>query len=128
MQYPTVAALGEMLRQPSIAPPFPDDNPCDAPWSLPEVLRVDAELLLWRSESGAVSAAETKLQRSLELARQQGALSWELRTSLSFARLRIAQDRRGDARELLQPVYSKFTEGFATADVRSARAILKSFQ
>jgi predicted ATPase/DNA-binding winged helix-turn-helix (wHTH) protein len=128
MQYPTVAALGEMIRHPSSVPPFPDDNPCDAPWSLPEVLRVDAELLLWRGEPGAVSTAETKLQRSLQLARQQAALSWELRTALSLARLRIGQDRRGDARELLQPVYSKFTEGFATADVRSARAILQSLQ
>ena len=126
MQYPTVAALGEMIRHPSIAAPFPDDNPCDAPWSLPEVLRVDAELLLWRGEPGAVSAAETKLQRSLELARQQAALSWELRTALSFARLRIGQDRLGDARELLAPVYGKFTEGFATSDLRSARAILES--
>ena len=128
VQYPTVAALGKMIRHSPIALPFPDDNPCDAPWSLAEVLRVDAELLLWRGEPGAVSAAETKLQRSLELARQQAALSWELRTALSFARLRIGQDRVGDAQELLAPVFSKFTEGFGTSDLRSARAILESLQ
>jgi predicted ATPase len=126
VHYPTVAALGKMILHSSIPLPFPDDNPCDAPWSLAEVLRVDAELLLWRGEPGAVSAAETKLQRSLELARQQAALSWELRTALSFARLRIRQDRLGDAQELLAPVYSKFTEGFGTSDLRSARAILES--
>jgi predicted ATPase/DNA-binding winged helix-turn-helix (wHTH) protein len=128
MQYPTAAALGKIIRHPSIAVPFPEDNPCDSPWSLPEVLRVDAELLLWRGEAGAVSAAEAKLQRSLELARQHGALSWELRTALSIARLRIGQDRLRDARETLAPVYGKFTEGFATLDVRSARAILQSLQ
>jgi predicted ATPase len=91
-------------------------------------LRVDAELLLWHGEPGAVSAAETKLQRSLELARQQAALFWELRTALSLARLRIGQDRLGDAQELLAPVFSKFTEGFGTSDLRSARAILESLQ
>jgi predicted ATPase/DNA-binding winged helix-turn-helix (wHTH) protein len=128
MQYSTVAKLGEIIRRPSTAPPRPDDSPCDAPWSLPEVLRVDAELLLWRGEPNAVSAAETKLQRSLELAREQAALSWELRTALSFARLRMGQDRRADARELVEPVYSKFSEGFATSDMRSARAILQSLQ
>ncbi len=128
MQYPTAAALGEIIRNPSIAVPFPGDNPCDTPWSLPEVLRVDAELLLWRGQPGAVLDAEAKLQRSLELAHQQGALSWELRTALSLARLRMGQDRRGDARALLEPVYSRFTEGFATSDLRSARAILESLQ
>ena len=115
-----------MIRDSSTAVPFPDDNPWDAPRSLAEVLRVDAELLLWRGEPGAVSAAETKLQRSLELARQQAALSWELRTASTFARLRIRQDRPSDARELLAPVYGKFTEGFGTLDLRSARAILES--
>jgi predicted ATPase len=126
MQFPTIAGLGEMTRHPSISVPFPDDIRCDAPWSLPEVLRVDAELLLWRGGPGAVSGAEMKLQRSLELARQQSALSWELRTASSLARLWIGQDRPSEARELLAPVYSKFTEGFATLDVVAARAILES--
>ena len=128
IHYPTVAAAGKMVLHSSMAAPFPDDIPCDAPWSLAEVLRVDAELLLWRGERGAVSTAETKLQRSLELARQQGALSWELRTASSLARLRIAQDRLGDARDLLAPVYGKFTEGFGTLDLRSARTILEPSQ
>ena len=65
---------------------------------------------------------------AIDIARKQGALSWELRTALSFARLRMRQDRARDAREALAPVYSKFTEGFATLDVRSARAILQSLE
>src|SRR5271163_4542942 len=47
---------------------------------------------------------------------------------LSFAQLRIGQDRLGDAQELLAPVYSRFTEGFGTSDLQSARAILESLQ
>jgi predicted ATPase len=110
----------------TISTPFPDDAPCDAPWSLPEVLRVDAELLLWRGGPGAVATAEAKLQQALELARQQSALSWELRTALSIARLRVAQGRSRDARGLLEPIYGRFTEGLDTLDLRSSRALLQS--
>ena len=92
------------------------------------MLRVDAELSLLRGAPDAVAVAEAKLQRSLELARQQAALSWELRAVLSLARLRIGQDRPADARGLLAPVYSKFTEGFETADLRSARALLQALR
>jgi predicted ATPase len=55
-------------------------------------------------------------------------LSWELRTALSFARLRIAQHRVGDAQDLLAPVHRRFTEGFGTSDLRAARAVLESTQ
>lgn len=126
IQYAMLAALAELTSAPTIPVPFPDDLPYDAPWSLPEVLRVDAELLLWRGGPDAVSAAETKFRRSLELAREQSAQSWELRSAMSFARLRIRQGRQSDAREILAPVYGKFTEGFETLDLRSARAILQS--
>jgi predicted ATPase/DNA-binding winged helix-turn-helix (wHTH) protein len=126
VQYATVAALEEIIKHSSPSLPFPDEIPCDAPWSLPEVLRVDAEILLRRDESGAVSDAETRLQRSLELAREQGALSWELRTALSLARLRMRRHRPGDARDLLAPIYEKFTEGFETSDLRLARGLLES--
>jgi predicted ATPase/DNA-binding winged helix-turn-helix (wHTH) protein len=126
VQYAMLAALAELTSASTIPVPFPDDLPYDAPWSLPEVLRVDADLLLWRGGPDAVSAAETKLRRSLELAREQSAQSWELRSAVSFARLRIMQGRRSDAREILAPVYGKFTEGFETLDLRSARVILQS--
>jgi predicted ATPase len=67
-------------------------------------------------------------ERRLQLARRQSALSWELRTALSFARLRIAQHRVGDAQDLLAPVHRRFTEGFGTSDLRAARAVLESTQ
>jgi hypothetical protein len=126
VQYSTMAVLDELTSAATISVPSPDDVPFDTPWSLPEVLRVDAELLLWRGGPDAVSAAEAKLRRSLELAREQSALSWELRTALSLARLRIGQGRLSDAQQLLSRVYDKFTEGFETLDLRSAETMLES--
>jgi predicted ATPase len=58
------------------------------------------------------------------MAREQGALFWELRVALSLARLLRGQGRSADAGGILQPVYDRFTEGFETADLRSARALL----
>jgi predicted ATPase len=60
------------------------------------------------------------------VAREQAALSWELRTAVSFARLRVKQDRQDHARQLLAPVYDRFTQGFETPDLRSAKAMLQS--
>jgi predicted ATPase len=62
------------------------------------------------------------------MAREQGALFWELRVALSLARLLRDQGRSADAVEILQPVYDRFTEGFATADLRSARALLDALR
>jgi predicted ATPase len=57
---------------------------------------------------------------------REGALFWELRSAMSLARLRVKQDRPNDARQILAPVYDRFTEGFETADLHSARSILDS--
>jgi len=56
--------------------------------------------------------------------RQQSVRLWELRSAMSLARLRVKQDRRAEARQLLAPVNECFTEGFETADLRIARAML----
>jgi predicted ATPase/DNA-binding winged helix-turn-helix (wHTH) protein len=95
-----------------------------AGWCAAELLRVKAEGLL--TGPGAKNAvAETILQQSLEIAREQGALSWELRTATSLARLWNAQGRTREARELMA-VHGRFTEGFETADLRKAKALLDS--
>jgi len=60
------------------------------------------------------------------LARRQGALAWELRTAVSLARLKVRQGRQDIARQILAPVYDRFTEGFETADLRSARTMLEA--
>jgi predicted ATPase len=58
------------------------------------------------------------------VARLQGALFWELRTALSLSHLKMQQDRKDDARQLLIDVCGKFTEGFEIADFRAAQTML----
>jgi len=88
-------------------------------WSTPELLRVRAKRLLARQ--GPPERAEALLLRSLDCARRQGALSWELRSSITLAELWQSQSRSDAALELLSAVHDRFTEGFATADlIRSA--------
>lgn len=91
--------------------PLPGAEPVDVQWNTPEVLRVDAELLLWHGTPGAVTAAEAKLFRAMQIARSQSALSWELRAATSFARLPRDQAHSAEAVTILQPIYSRFTEG-----------------
>jgi predicted ATPase/DNA-binding winged helix-turn-helix (wHTH) protein len=97
-------------------------------WYVPELLRVKGELLLRLPADRSAASAEECLNEALTLARQQGALSWELRAAASLARMKAGRDSRDEARETLAPVYAKFTEGFATADLRAARALLESLR
>jgi predicted ATPase/DNA-binding winged helix-turn-helix (wHTH) protein len=97
----------------------------DERWYVAELLRIKGELLLQETEHRSISAAEQCFGEALELAQRQGALFWELRSALSLARLRIGQDRRGDARAVLAPAYAKFAEGFGIADLRDAGAMLE---
>jgi predicted ATPase len=68
--------------------------------------------------------AETWLQRALDVARRQEAKSLELRAAMSLARLWQQQDRNAEARDLLALIYGWFTEGFDTADLQEAKALL----
>jgi predicted ATPase len=68
--------------------------------------------------------AEGYFDRALAVARQQQAKSWELRAAMSMARLWRGQGKRGEARELLAPVYGWFTEGFDTRDLKEAKSLL----
>jgi predicted ATPase len=92
-------------------------------WAFPDALRVKGELLLLRANPDPELARENFL-RSLQCARAQGALSWELRAATSLARLERAQGRTEQARRLLQSVHGRFTEGFDTADLKRARWLL----
>jgi predicted ATPase/DNA-binding winged helix-turn-helix (wHTH) protein len=93
-------------------------------WILPEFLRRKGELLMVRGASGDTMVAEDHFRQALDSGRRQGALSWELRAATSLARLWYGQKRRAEALALLQPVYDRFTEGFDTADLKAARALL----
>jgi predicted ATPase len=95
-------------------------------WLVAELLRVKGEFLMRAADDQSGLAAERCFCEAMEVAREQDALSWELRIALSFARLRVRQDRHDDARLLLAPVYDRFTEGFETPELRTASAMLQS--
>ena len=86
-----------------------------------EVLRLKGWML---SLKGDFEGAERNFLASLEWARRQLAKSWELRTSISLARLWQSQGKRQEAYGLLAPVYDWFTEGFDTKDLQEAKALL----
>ena len=75
---------------------------------------------------GEFNERNQNIQRSALKWRAQGALFWELRAALSAARLRVMQNNRACAAQVLQPVYDRFTEGFDTADMKAAKALLKT--
>lgn len=95
----------------------------DERWYMAEFLRIKGELLRLDDTPGAMREAEEHFRRSLDCARQQDALSWELRTSISLARLHQAQGQLIEARKALAPVYGRFKEGFQTADLKTATAL-----
>ena len=93
-------------------------------WSLPEVLRNKGELLLLGGSVGAAVAAEDCFRQALDWAHRDGALSYELRAAFSFGRLRRDQGRSSEAHDLVASVYRRFTEGFETADLQTAKRLL----
>src|SRR5258707_11547754 len=97
-------------------------------WCVAELLRIKGELVLRKGAPHAATAAEEHFLRSVDLARRHRALSWELRTSTSLARLQRDQGRIAEARSLLQSVYDRFSEGFETADLKTAKAHLDSME
>jgi predicted ATPase len=98
----------------------------NALWWMPEAIRIKGELFL--SCKSDTYQAQDRFRMSLELAHRQGALSWELRAAASLARLLRNQGRSAEALALLQPVYDRFTEGFDTADLKAAKALLDALQ
>ena len=98
-------------------------------WSEAELYRLTGELLLnderrMMNDERKTQEAETYFHKAIEIAREQEAKSWELRAATSLARLWQEQGKRVEAYELLAPVYEWFTEGFDTADLKDAKALL----
>jgi predicted ATPase/DNA-binding winged helix-turn-helix (wHTH) protein len=94
-------------------------------WYAPELFRIKGEVLLQQAGDQCALAAEDCFNQAAQMAREQGALFWELRVALSVARLRVSQGRHHEARAPLAAVYDRFTEGFATADLQAARTMLE---
>jgi predicted ATPase/DNA-binding winged helix-turn-helix (wHTH) protein len=94
-------------------------------WTRAELLRIKSELLLLDGPASA-AVAEDHLRAALDWARRQDALSWELRAATTLARVLHSQGRSPDAVALLQPIYDRFSEGFDTADMKAAKALLEA--
>jgi predicted ATPase/DNA-binding winged helix-turn-helix (wHTH) protein len=86
-----------------------------------ELLRIKGDILLRREDA---SGARDSFHQALKIAQEQEALLWELRAALSLARLCVQYGRSAEARQILAPVYDRFTEGFGTPDLRAAKAFL----
>ncbi len=93
-------------------------------WYLPELLRLRGELLLGDQTSASVDEALDCFSRSLQLAQEQGALSWELRTTMSIVRARDGATSPAVLYEALSAVFCRFREGFETGDLVAAKALL----
>jgi class 3 adenylate cyclase/predicted ATPase len=91
-------------------------------WLEADLYRHRGKLLL---RQGQPEVAEKLYRKALGIAREQEAKMWELRAAVSLARLRSDQDRRTEARDLLVSIYSWFTEGFDTPDLKEAKALLE---
>ncbi|MFZ0887043.1 MAG: adenylate/guanylate cyclase domain-containing protein [Candidatus Binataceae bacterium] len=88
-----------------------------------EVHRLKGELLLAQDASNAAQA-EKSFRTAIEISRKQNAKSWELRATTSLARLLAKQGKRDEAHAMLAEIYNWFTEGFDTADLKDAKALL----
>ena len=92
-------------------------------WCEAEVHRIAGEIAL-KSLAPGTEKAERYFDHAIAVARQQQTKSWELRAATSMARLWRDQGKRGEARELLAPIYGWFTEGFDTLDLKEAKTLL----
>ena len=87
----------------------------------PETLRIRGEL---RLKLGDAELADADFREAIAMARNMGAKAWELRTTMSLARLLDGKGRRDEARTMLADIYGWFTEGFDTPDLKDAKALL----
>jgi len=91
---------------------------------LPSLLRIRGEVIL-EAPSGDLAAGEDSLTRSIQSARRQSALGWELKSAISLARTWVRQGLLHEAGALLEEIYGQFAEGFETQDLVAARELLE---
>jgi predicted ATPase len=80
--------------------------------------------LLPRQDDPNAAEGQNCFQRAIEIARKQSTKSWESRATTSLARLLAKQGRRDEAHTMLSEIYNWFSEGFDTADLKDAKALL----
>ena len=103
---------------------WPSRDELEIPFLLAEIYRLQGEITFAQEGSTAIADAEGYYKSALEVAREQQSPAWELRASTSLARLWRDVGRRQEAADLLLPIRNKFTEGFLTADVKEAVALM----
>jgi tetratricopeptide (TPR) repeat protein len=103
-----------------------ETNP-DELWSRPLTLTLRGQLHL-REDPNHINLSERDFREAIELSRKISAKSPELRATTSLARLLRDTSRRDDARAMLAEVYNWFTEGFDTADLKDAKALLDELE
>jgi len=91
-------------------------------FDLPDMFRAKGHIL---ALSGRAAEAENQLRRSLDIARNQSALGWELRAALNLAQLWRQSGRTAEARALVAPLHARYTEGLDSIDLVAARALLR---
>jgi non-specific serine/threonine protein kinase len=99
----------------------------DYRWFVPEILRIKGELLALRG-SDDPATIDAIFHQSMNQARDQQALYWELRAATSMAESMSGQGRNAEARALLAPIYARLTEGFSASRVKQARSLLDLLQ
>jgi tetratricopeptide (TPR) repeat protein len=114
--------LGNPDAAPQAAESFREAIELARPEAVPLLGNSDAARLLGNPDAAPLAAQS--FREAIELARRQSAKSWELRATTSLARLLAAQGRRDEARIMLTDIYNWFTEGFATADLKTAKTLL----
>jgi hypothetical protein len=119
------SVLGEGLASDDLIERAKSNEPI---WCSAEVLRLQAIKEIRGNGLDAADEAVALLSRSREIALQQGALSWELRTSTTLAGILHRRARSNEAFELLQSVTCRFTEGFETADYTKAVTLLREIE
>ena len=97
-------------------------------WYEAELHRLQGELILLQPSSDNQADVENCFHQAIVVAQNQQAKSWELRAATSLARLWQSQGKRQEAYDLLAPVYNWFTEGFDTADLKDAKALLEELE
>ena len=92
-------------------------------WYVPELMRIKGEILLKRAPEQPLAATNC-FDQAAAMAREQGALFWELRIALLRCRLRATQGQVAEARRKLASLYDRFTEGFGASDLVAAKQLL----
>jgi hypothetical protein len=116
-----IAAQGIWHRRMGIGEAMTAAETTKETWGEAEIHRTGGEIALMSPEPDAAKA-RAHFERAIAIARAQKAKSWELRATMSMARLWRDHGKRQQARDLLAPVYGWFTEGFDTADLKEAKA------